>query len=333
MNRVARWLEARWYGGARVPWWLTALEQVFITLSAVRRWLYRRGLLRSGHPGVPVIVVGNLVVGGSGKTPLVMSLVRMLRDAGLNPGVVSRGHGRSQRSLHLIDEHSGVEDAGDEPLEIFHATGAPVAVSADRLLAAQTLVRERAIDCIVADDGLQHYRLRRDIEIACVDGRRGLGNRRRLPAGPLREAPSRLDDVDLVLTRNGEGELGWTLAVLGLRALDGSSALQRLEQWRGRAVHALAGLAHPEQFFDTLRDAGLDLREARSFPDHHRYRSSDLQFQEPLPLVITGKDAAKCRSLRRPDIWVLEVQARLPEAAKHIILEKLGTLAVQPTAT
>lgn len=327
MSSAARWLQARWYGGAPVPIWLGALEYVFVGLSALRRWLYRQGIMRSAHPGVPVIVVGNLVAGGSGKTPLVIALVRMLAEAGWRPGVVSRGYGRTSRGLHRVGSDSHVDQAGDEPLEVFAATGVPVVVASDRLAAARVLVDAAAVDCIIADDGLQHYRLRRDIEIVSVDADRGLGNGRRLPAGPLREPPSRLESVDMVLTRNGEGEAAWTLDVVGMRALnDPSAPPESMDAWRGRAVHAIAGLAHPEAFFGTLRQHGLDLRETRSFPDHHVFRSADLRFGDALPLIITAKDAVKCRDLGADTVHVLEVRARLPESARSAILERMRAL-------
>jgi tetraacyldisaccharide 4'-kinase len=327
VSPAARWLEARWYGGAPVPWWLAVLECLFIAASGLRRWLYRRGLLRSGHPGVPVIVVGNLVAGGTGKTPLVIALVRTLVEAGWRPGVVSRGYGRRARGLHRVVPSSDADHAGDEPLEIFHATGVPVAVVPDRLRAARALAGNAGVDCIVADDGLQHYRLRRDIEIASVDGRRGLGNGRRLPAGPLREAPARLDSVDLVLTRDADGDHGWTLAPVGFHRISTASTLEPLAAWRGRAVNAVAGLAQPSRFFDTLRTLGVDLRETRAFADHHRFQPADLAFGEPLPVVMTGKDAVKCQALGLDDLWVLEVQARLPARFRDALLDKVAALA------
>jgi tetraacyldisaccharide 4'-kinase len=329
VSHTARWLHARWYEGARVPWWLAVLERVFLAVSGLRRWLYRRGLLQSGHPGVPVIVVGNLVAGGSGKTPLVIALVRLLVEAGRRPGVVSRGYGRRARSLHLVGPSSDVDHAGDEPIEIYRATGAPVAVARDRLHAARALVENSAVDCIVADDGLQHYRLRRDIEIVSVDGERGLGNHRLLPAGPLREAPARLQSVDLVLTRNGIDEHAWSLKAQGLRGMDDGAPLEPVQVWRGRAVNAVAGLAHPERFFDTLRTLGLDLRQTRALPDHHRFSAADLDFDEPLPVIITGKDAVKCRGFARPDVHVLEVHAHLPETVGTWILGRIEKASIE----
>jgi tetraacyldisaccharide 4'-kinase len=327
VSGIARWLQARWYGGAPVPFWLSAAEGVFIALSASRRWLYRQRWLRSGHPGVPVIVVGNLVVGGSGKTPLVIALARLLVEAGYRPGVVSRGYGRRRRGLHRVHAASTAAEAGDEPLEIFHATGLPVAVAADRLAAARALVECGEVDCILSDDGLQHLRLRRDLEIVTVDAARGFGNGRRLPAGPLREPVSRLQSVDLVLSRNGSGDHAWSLERVGLRALDLDRELLPMEDWRGRPVNAVAGLADASGFFDSLRQAGLDLREARAFPDHHRFSAHDLQFAEPLPLVMTAKDAVKCNAFELTHAWVLEVRARLPAAVAADILGRLRSLA------
>ncbi|HRQ64986.1 MAG TPA: tetraacyldisaccharide 4'-kinase [Xanthomonadaceae bacterium] len=329
MSGTARWLHARWYEGAGVPWWLAVLEAAFVAVSGMRRWLYRHRVFRSGHPGVPVVVVGNLVAGGSGKTPLVIALVRILVQAGRRPGVVSRGYGRRARGLHVVGPASDADHAGDEPIEIYRATGVPVAVARDRLQAARALVEHAGVDCIVADDGLQHYRLRRDIEIVSVDGERGLGNRRCLPAGPLREAPARLQTVDLVLTRNGSDEHAWSLQAQGLRRVDDDAPLEPVQDWQGRAVNAVAGLAHPERFFETLRALGLDLRQTRALPDHHRFSAADLDFDEPLPVIMTGKDAAKCRDFARSGVRVLEVRAHLPESVGKWILERLEEAATE----
>jgi tetraacyldisaccharide 4'-kinase len=325
VNALARWLLARWYQGAPVPFWLGALERVFILLSGLRRWSYRRGWLPSAHPGIPVVVVGNLVVGGSGKTPLVVALVQALKAHGWKPGVVSRGYGRRGRGLRLVASDCDPADCGDEPLEIRRLTDAPVAVAADRLAAARALAASGEVDCIVADDGLQHYRLRRDIEIVAVDGVRGLGNGRRLPAGPLREAPSRLREADLVLVRDGQGGNAWSLLPTGfVRLHDG--VREAIADWRGRSVYAVAGLADPARFFAALAQMGLVLQETRAFPDHHRYRREDLLFADPLPVVMTGKDAVKCRDFGLPTLWMLEVQASLPASAIDALVGRLQAL-------
>jgi tetraacyldisaccharide 4'-kinase len=320
-------LERRWYSDEAPP-------RLLQPLAALYGWIAerRRRRTRAQSLPVPVVVVGNITVGGTGKTPLVCWLVEQLRLQGHTPGVISRGYGgRVGRQVALVGSLSAAAEVGDEPLLIHQATGAPVAVGADRVAAARGLLAARPeIDVLISDDGLQHYRLPRVFEICVVDGARGLGNGARLPAGPLREPPSRLDEVDLVLVngaasaRIGSG-LGRSFQLLPgrLRRLADGADAGALQDWAGRRVYAVAGIGHPERFFASLRAAGLEV-EARRFPDHHAYHAQDLPPAGPdCPLLMTEKDAVKCRGFAPADTYVLPVRVDLDAAVLAPLLRRL----------
>ena len=325
---------AWWYDGSSPPFYSRMLSAAYAAVTALRRRLYRIGIKRSGHPGVPVIVVGNIVAGGTGKTPLTIAIVQRLRAAGFTPGVASRGHGRSDETKpRWVDAASDAALSGDEPLLIAHSTGAQVRVDRDRLAAAKSL-RTAGCDVIVCDDGLQHYRLKRDIEIEVVDARRRYGNGRLLPAGPLREPIERaadctfrvlnlgvLDDA-AKLPAAGLGEWPMRLQVIeALPILGGRS--QMLAAFVGQRVHAVAGIGDPERFFATLRDRGIGV-VPHAFPDHHAYRAEDLDFGSPLPVLMTEKDAVKCAGFAGPHWYSVPVQARMPNAFWTALLERLA---------
>jgi tetraacyldisaccharide 4'-kinase len=278
-------------------------------------------------------VVGNICVGGTGKTPLVIWLIGQLRAAGLNPGVVMRGYGgRAGQGgpVQRVQADSSPAQVGDEALLIQQRTGAPVVVGRDRVAAARQLAHAR-VDVIVADDGLQHLRLGRDFEIAVMDAARGLGNGYLLPAGPLREPGSRLSSVGAVVV-NGEGSCRgvpadvrqvFAMRLVGeqLHALSGAGVVQPLASFRGRQVHALAGIGNPERFYALLRAAGLE-PITHSFPDHHMYRAGQLEFGDGLPLLMTEKDAVKCRGFAAPDRWYLPIEASfMPEQAAALLAQ------------
>ena len=309
------------------------LSVVYAAVTALRRRLYRIGIKRSRHPGVPVIVVGNIVAGGTGKTPLTIAIVQRLRAAGFTPGVASRGHGRSnEKTPRWVDAGSDAATSGDEPLLIAHSTGAKVRVDRDRLTAAKSL-REAGCDVIVCDDGLQHYRLARDIEIEVVDVRRRYGNGRLLPAGPLREPIERAADCTFrvlnvgvlegtaIPPASGLGEWPMRLQVIeALPILGGRS--QSLAAFAGQRVHAVAGIGDPERFFATLRGLGIAV-VPHAFPDHHAYRAEDLDFGSPLPVLMTEKDAVKCAGFAGTRWYSVPVQARMPDAFWTALLDKL----------
>ena len=311
------WLVRRWRAPtltSRALLWPAA--GLFTLAAAGRRWAYRRGWLASRRLAVPVIVVGNLTVGGSGKTPRVLHLVQALQAAGWRPGVVSRGHGGAASAPRRLTDAADPADCGDEPAMIQWQAGCPVAVGADRAAAAALLVPD--CDVIVADDGLQHYALARDIEIAVVDGQMGLGNGWPLPAGPLREPARRLAGVDFVAVRDGDRAGAWRIDIRAdtARRIDGQGGARTLAHWRGRAVHAVAGIGVPERFFSQLERAGVEI-ERHAFADHYALREPDLAFADQRPVLMTGKDAVKCRPFADARMWMLDarVEDRLGLAA------------------
>ncbi|MGD2127785.1 MAG: tetraacyldisaccharide 4'-kinase [Lysobacterales bacterium] len=305
-----------WYGGKSPPAWLRGLVPLYRAANRADRWWKERHRPEGIGPAC-VIVVGNITVGGSGKTPLVIRLCQVLREAGFRPGVVSRGYGRKGRGLRLVSPASDPGTVGDEPLLIARRAGVPVVVSSDRCEAARVLVR-KGVNVVVSDDGLQHYRLPRDIEICVVDGSRGFGNGRLLPAGPLRESLKRLEHVDHVVVNgdpqalpDGVEAIGMNLAAGVLRSLNGTQSW-RLSQFSGCRVNAVAGIANPDRFFSLLSQSRIKAIEY-PFPDHHVYSSGDFEpMDHDLPILMTEKDAVKCVALDLDNAWVLSVDALLP---------------------
>lgn len=320
---LADTLQAGWYGKGRVPWWCHPLAALYGLVVALRRMLYRYGWLRAVRLPCPVIVVGNITAGGTGKTPLTLALVDALRGRGYRPGVVSRGYGGSQHQPSLLDEAPDPDKVGDEPC-LIRASGVPVAVGRDRPAAAQLLI-DAGCNLIIADDGLQHYRLARDVEICVVDGERRFGNARLLPAGPLREPLQRLRQVDFRVC-NGDnpqvGEVPMRLSGGFARALcDGRE--QALATFSGRRVHAVAAIGHPQRFFASLAKQGLDVM-AHPFPDHHVFTPEDLAFADDFPVLMTEKDAVKCRGFAQSHWWSAPVKADLPAGFFDALGAKLG---------
>ncbi len=320
MDDRHRRLLATWYSEASPPAGLRVPESLYRGAVAARRSLYRRGFLKSGHPGRPVIVIGNLTVGGTGKTPLTMWLVERLTAEGLSPAVVSRGYGgRRQRRPRRVAGDTDPAEVGDEPALIARVTGAPVWVCTDRLEAAKAAVAAGA-DLVVCDDGLQHYALRRDLEIAVVDGARGFGNGHLLPAGPLREPPDRLAEVDVIVCNGGprcpEGSVRMTLE--GSRAFRLSDGFARdLTGFSAEPVHAVAAIGNPERFFHMLEAAGLTIIR-HPLRDHEPVPEAFLEDGHPGPVLMTAKDAVK--SATRPEhAWEVPVKARLEDDGRRLM--------------
>jgi len=333
-STLAARLQAIWYGAGRPPWLLRVLARVFGLVARLRRAAYARGLCVSRRMARPVIVVGNVTVGGSGKTPLVIWLAQELAARGHRPGVVLRGHGGaavSGRVPCLVTPDSDVAHVGDEALLLRLRTGVPVVVGRDRVAAAERLLTT-GVDLIIADDGLQHLRLARDFEIGVVDATRGLGNRYLLPAGPLREPAERLSQVDAVVINGANGAAAASAGVASafvmrlegqwLRTLAGTGAAVALSSQAGQRVHAVAGIGNPGRFFAQLAAAGLEVIE-HAFPDHHRYRAADLEFPDGLPLLMTEKDAVKCRAFAAANRWYLPVAVSFEAAGGHALLARL----------
>jgi len=308
-----------WYEGAAGAAWLAPLAGLYGAVIGLRRAAYRAGLLRVQRAPVPVVVVGNLTAGGTGKTPLVAHLARELAARGVRPGIASRGYGSAGGAGDAsgpVDPAGDWRCVGDEPLLLARLTGAPVMVNRERAAAAAQLARLGA-ELVICDDGLQHLALARDLEIIVIDGARGLGNGRLLPAGPLRERPVRLAGADLIVV-NGTpapalleliarlgGPVPLTMQLLpgGIEpvspAAAGSGALPwggTLAALRGRRVHAVAGIGNPRRFFELLGGFGVEV-VPHAFPDHHPFAADELRFGDGLPVLMTEKDAMRCAGI------------------------------------
>ncbi|MCC7325603.1 MAG: tetraacyldisaccharide 4'-kinase [Burkholderiales bacterium] len=317
---AAAWYAPRLTALAALLW---PLSVVFRAVVATRRTLFRAGVLRSTRLPVPVIVIGNLNVGGAGKTPLTCALAAELHARGFHPGIVSRGYGGSAREPRAASRADDPRIVGDEPL-ILAATGFPVWIGRDRVAAARGLLAAHpACDVLLCDDGLQHYRLARDVEIAVIDAEYGFGNGMLLPAGPLREPPGRLAEVDAVVrlvardaprrpARDARETL-MTYEPLPWRNLVDATRVADVASWRGRDVHALAGIAHPQRFFALLRSMGIAAFE-HPLPDHHAFTAADLAYPATAAILMTQKDAVKCVGLADVRCWYLPLSAVLDPA-------------------
>jgi tetraacyldisaccharide 4'-kinase len=331
VSRLEQRLHRIWYDGEPVPFWLSALVPVYRALRWLHRFAYRIGIKRPARIGVPVIVVGNLTVGGSGKTPLAIALVEALRARGFRPGVVSRGYGGSERAASLLDEHPDPRRYGDEPSLIRRRTGAPVAVGRARARAAALLAKHGA-NVVIADDGLQNPSLARDIEICVIDGQRRFGNERLLPAGPLREPLDRLAGVDFRIcngARAEPGEIAMRLAGEMAVAVAGAPRARLLASFSRQRVHAVAAIGNPGRFFAGLQARGIEVIP-HPFPDHHAFVASDIAFADTLPVLMTEKDAIKCVAFAGEDVWCVPVSADLPAAFVDALVERLRGLPAKP---
>ena len=316
---MREFLDKIWYGRHPASVLLAPLAWLYRLVVWLRRKAYTSGLLTRYRAPVPVIVVGNLSVGGTGKTPLVIWLAKHFQAAGYKPGIISRGYlGKAKTWPQQVRIDSDPAMVGDEAIVIARRTRSPLAVGPRRAENIQALLRYADCDIIISDDGLQHYRLHRDVEILLVDGVRRFGNGKCLPAGPLREPLSRLRGIDLVVNNGiaGRGEFKMETRASHLHALDGSSSPVPLEEFAGQSINAVAGIGHPERFFDLLRAFGLRVIK-HPFPDHHAYQSSDLMFKQSLPIVMTEKDAVKCEHFKLENAWYLPIEVEMPQVFEH----------------
>lgn len=326
-----RYLQRLWY--QRRPLWLfillLPLSLLFAVVVALRRVAYRTGLLRSIRVTRPTIVIGNITVGGTGKTPFVIWLAALLQAKGLRVGIVLRGYGgTSPQWPREVDAGTSSEEVGDEAVLLATRTGAIVVAGPDRVAAAQCVV-ELGADVVVSDDGLQHYRLARDIEIAVMDEYRGLGNRLLLPAGPLREPASRLKSVDLLVRTQRASATGRIAAEVAARQVVVKAQLadvvslttgerRTLEAFRGGPVHALAGIGNPAAFFSALVGAGLTV-DARALPDHAALTHDDIRFADDAPVLMTEKDAVKCRTIADERHWAVRLETQMSESDAALV--------------
>lgn len=340
-----------WYTG-KPSGWLKPASAVFELITRSRRSLYRSGRKKVYRASVPLIVVGNITVGGTGKTPLIVYLCKQLVQAGYRPGVVSRGYGSKapQYPFHVKTD-SAVAHSGDEALLIARNTQCPVVIDADRVEAVKSLEQHYDCNVILSDDGMQHYAMARDIEIAVVDGRRRFGNGALLPAGPLREKPQRLQEVDFIIC-NGPCDLDYQVptytmgleprhlchinsgemyAIADIKKEMQQSRLEAEEEGKDASrhkVHAVAGIGNPERFFSSLCDCGFDII-THIFNDHHVYSLEDISFADSREVVMTEKDAVKCTEFARKTDWYLSVDAVIDNEFIEALMSKLNTFSIE----
>jgi tetraacyldisaccharide 4'-kinase len=331
---LSQWLNELWYGKSPLRWALWPAAALYEGLARLRRAAYARGVLKAVEVAVPVIVVGNVSVGGTGKTPFIIWLAAQLKERGRRVGIVTRGYrGKAEDWPRTVTADSDPAEVGDEAVLLARRTGCPVVAGPDRVAAAQALLEAAKCDVLLSDDGLQHYRLARSFEIAVVDGQRGMGNGLCIPAGPLREPPSRLLDVDAIVVNGGQwghsgvfrGEAVVT-RVYNLK--DGS--VRTLESFRKRPVHAVAGIGNPQRFFALLEDADLEV-QPHPLDDHAEIGAEQLTFEEPGEVLVTEKDAVKCERLAPADVWcvVVDLQFGADTAARllRLVLRGIGARA------
>jgi len=312
-----------WY--QPMQWWvwlLWPLALLMQCISLARRFCFQRGWFKTYQSPLPVVVVGNVSVGGNGKTPFVISLCELLIKHGYKPGVISRGYGGKADAYPLIvNEHTSGKEAGDEPVLIYQRLQIPVVVDPVRANAADYLAQHCDVDVIITDDGLQHYALQRDIEIVVVDGKRRYGNQHIIPMGPLRESVSRLSDVDFIINNGAvhEGESTMMLVASDCKRVDGAPGSLSKQQ-----VNACAAIGYPPRFFNTLVEQGFTLNKQVPFADHHAYTVNDFeQFDSDKPLLMTEKDAVKCTAFAQPNWWYLPIDGQLPDTFIQPFLKKL----------
>jgi tetraacyldisaccharide 4'-kinase len=332
------WIEPHWQSFTPVSAALCPFSLLFGAAAGARRAAYRTGLIPGVKFPVPVIVAGNITAGGTGKTPLALWLAATLRARGRTPGIVCRGYGGRSSTPQRVLPDSDPDDCGDEAVLLARRSGCEVWAGVDRVAVARSLLAARpACNVLVSDDGLQHYALARDVELCVVDAARGFGNGWLLPAGPLRERPSRLATVDAVVVNAGDGNaLHPSLALIPARTARFTMKLEGREfrnilnpehrvgpgYFSGRRVHAVAGIGNPQRFFSQLQALGLEFT-AHPFPDHYRFSASDLAYAGAEAVLMTEKDAVKCRRFAAQTHWELPVDAVPESALGELVLRRL----------
>ena len=323
-----KWLTDSWYQLKPIRYLLLPISILYQFVMALRQLAYKTGLLKQQHLSVPVIIIGNITVGGTGKTPVVIWLAEQLKQAGYKPGIISRGYGGQAQAEHYPQAVRATSDpniVGDEPVIISQQTDCPMAVSPKRVDAAQYLIDTHQCNVIISDDGLQHYALARDIEIAVIDGSRLFGNRYCLPAGPLREPIVRLRHVDFIIFNGNNSNADYVMQLNPGPVINvADNRVQRtLTDFADQMVHSIAGIGHPERFFNYLTDAGLTITP-HHFADHYRFRAIDLHFNDTNPILMTEKDAIKCRTFATDNMWYIPVKASINNNLADHILSKLA---------
>ena len=324
---IAKFVDDVWYKDHFIGTWLMPLSFIFRDIAKFRRWLYKKGFKSVEKLPVPVIIVGNITLGGTGKTPLVIYLVEQLKAAGFTPAVISRGYGGQSATWPVrVNADSDVALIGDEPLLIAQQAGCPVAVGPVRADSARLLLENTSIDVIISDDGLQHYALYRDIEIVVIDGVRRFGNNFCLPSGPLRESQERIQEVDFVICNGGEAEENEILMQLeGAYAVNMKTQERKpLAEFRDMLCHAIAGIGNPQRFFDLLEKQGV-VCQAHPFPDHYVYTEKEIRFNAAEAILMTEKDAVKCRSFASALHWYVPVKATVESSFMQKLIALLST--------
>lgn len=331
-NSLESFFLRNWYGNSRWTFLLLPLHWIFVSLSELRRLYLIK--CKQCTPTIPTIIVGNISVGGTGKTPLIIALVKKLQAEGFSPGIISRGYGsQAMQYPYIVSQDSTAVEAGDEPLTIFQHTQCPVVIGPHRFESISA-ARDYPIDVILSDDGLQDYRLGRHLEIAVVDGQRWFGNGWRLPVGPLREPVSRLSSCDMVVANNPAAdpllENFYPMQIKPCYWINLKSGEKREldELNRQQQFHAVAGIGNPQRFYQTLSQLGLTVVE-HDFPDHHSYTEDDFPFAENTIVVMTEKDAVKCKNFSKPNWYYLVVESELDQVFWRDFLEKVNAIQVQ----
>lgn len=312
-------IESIWYGKHPLSILLLPLSWLYSLVIILRRLCYQSGLIAINQIDVPVIIVGNISVGGTGKTPLVVWLAEYFKGEGFKPGIISRGYGGTHSGKsQQVRPDSNPKLVGDEPVLIAKRTGCPVAIAKQRRKAAEELIEYCDCDLILCDDGLQHYSLGRDIEIAVVDGQRRFGNGHCLPAGPLREPVGRLATVDFVVSKYAAGRHEYKMDYTygDLVSVKDPNRTMPIADLAGESVHALSGIGNPNRYHSYLRNNNLKII-SHEFPDHHPFTKEDIRFNDDLSVVMTEKDAVKCVDIATDDHWYLPIMAELPDSFRY----------------
>ncbi len=322
--------EEVWYEEHSLAYVLTPVSWLYQAFMFLRSITYRCGLIPVLRLDVPVIVIGNITVGGTGKTPLTIWMAQYLKSKGMSPGIVSRGYGgKLSEKIQQVRPDSNPVLVGDEPVIIARNTQSPVAVGKNRYLAAKGLLEHQNVDVIICDDGLQHLRIGRNIEIAVIDGDRRYGNGKCLPAGPLREPESRLDSVDFIVSnaRTKRGEHLMEYIPGKLRSVKNPEITQDIEAFKGKTVHAVSGVGNPARFHSYLRSHDLQLIK-EEFSDHHNFTASELRYGDEFPTVMTEKDAVKCEEFATEDMWYLPISAQMANTFIHRLDKRLKEIGI-----
>ena len=316
-----------WYKKNIISYGLLLFSFLYILICILHRWFCE--IFYKYRSPVPVIVVGNITVGGTGKTPLVIYLAKFLQELGFRPGIISRGYGGNSKNYPLsLDANSKVTDTGDEALLLLRLSQCPVVVGPDRNASIKLILQKNNCNIIISDDGLQHHKLKADIRIALIDATVGLGNGFCLPAGPLREPVDRLKLVDFVIknynTNINNDDFGMSLEPVVFYNLKDTNLTKQAIYFKDKTIHAVAGIGNPLRFFQTLRQLGLSIIE-HAFPDHYSFKKSDFPFAKEV-VIITEKDAVKCDAIIDSSFWCLNVQAKLSNKLKELLLNKINKI-------